>query len=113
MMSALVLITTIELGVLIVQDFVASPISMPSENHLLELFGFFLLVLIGLELLNTLKTYASEHAIHAEVVLSVALIAIARKVIILDIDEVSSLTLIGIGVIILALCSGYYFFKKG
>ncbi|MDP2216981.1 MAG: phosphate-starvation-inducible PsiE family protein [Methanolobus sp.] len=113
MMSALVLITTLKLGVFIVQDLVASPISMFSANDLLELFGFFLLVLIGLELLHTLKTYALEHTIHAEVVLFVALIAIARKVIILDINEVPSLTLIGIGVIIIALCSGYYFFKKG
>jgi uncharacterized membrane protein (DUF373 family) len=40
------------------------------------------------------------------------MIAIARKVIILDVKELSSLTLIGIGVIIFALSAGYYFLKS-
>ena len=41
-------------------------------------------------------------------VFTVAMIAIARKVIILDVKELSSLTLMGIGVIIIALSAGYY-----
>lgn len=39
------------------------------------------------------------------------MIAIARKVIILDIKEVSSLTMLGIAAIILALSIGYYLSK--
>jgi len=50
--------------------------------------------------------------VHVEVVFTVAMIAIARKVIILDIKEVSSLTLIGIGVIIVALSAGYYILTR-
>ncbi|MCZ7362256.1 MAG: phosphate-starvation-inducible PsiE family protein, partial [Candidatus Methanoperedens sp.] len=73
----------------------------------------FLLVLIGIELLYTIKAYAMESVIHAEVVLTVAMIAIGRKVIILDIKEISGLTLIGIGAVIIALSVGYYYFKKG
>jgi uncharacterized membrane protein (DUF373 family) len=41
------------------------------------------------------------------------MIAIARKVIILDVKELSSLTLIGIGAIVLALSTGYYLLKRG
>ena len=44
---------------------------------------------------------------------SVAMIAIARKVIILDTEKLSALTLIGIGVIILALTIGYYLVRQG
>ena len=62
--------------------------------------------------MTTIKAYAIEHVIHAEVVLTVAMIAIARKVIILDIKEIPGLTLVGIGVIIIALSIGYYYFKK-
>ncbi|MBN1831416.1 MAG: phosphate-starvation-inducible PsiE family protein, partial [Deltaproteobacteria bacterium] len=50
---------------------------------------------------------------HYEVVLSVAIIAIARKVIILDINEVSSGSLIGIASIIVALTAGYFLMKIG
>ncbi len=77
-------------------------------GELLEIFGMFLLVLIGVELLETVKMYFTQKTVHVEVVLTVALIAIARKVIILDIKKVPSLTLIGIAAIIVALSAGYY-----
>lgn len=68
----------------------------------------FLLVQIGVDLLETVKMYLAKKTVHVEVVFTVAMIAIARKVVILDIKEVPSLTLIGIGAIIVALSAGYY-----
>jgi len=53
-------------------------------------------------------TYLTEGVNHAEIVISVAVIAIARKVIIFDVKEVSDIILIGIGSIILALSIGYF-----
>jgi len=44
-----------------------------------------------------------------EVVFAMALIAVARKVIILDVKELDSLVLIGIAAIVLALSVGYYY----
>ena len=81
-------------------------------KELLEIFGLFLLVLIGIELLDSIKTYITENVIHVEVVLIVAMIAIARKVIILDIDKYSSMTFIGIACLILSLSVAYYSIKK-
>jgi len=46
------------------------------------------------------------------VVLLVAIIAIARKVIILDVKALPSMTLVGIGVIVISLSIGYYLVKK-
>jgi uncharacterized membrane protein (DUF373 family) len=83
------------------------------DNHeLVNLFGFFLLVIIGIELLETLKTYLQENTIHFEIVILVALIAIARKVIIIEPEYQDGMTLAGIGVIIVALGVAYYLFKK-
>jgi len=59
-----------------------------------------------------MKTYLVEKVNHVEVVLAVAIIAVARKVIILDVKEVSSLTLIGIGAIIISLLVGYYLVRR-
>jgi len=56
--------------------------------------------------------YLTKKTVHVEVVFTVAMIAIARKVIILDVKELSSLTLIGIGVIIFALSAGYYLVRR-
>jgi len=111
MMAVVILLATIELGWIIINDIITPPVLLLDINEMLDIFGLFLLVLIGIELLETIKAYLSQRVIRVEVVIIVALIAIARKVIILDIKELSSLTLIGIAAIILALSAGYYLLK--
>lgn len=112
MMVVVIFLATLELGWLIVKDVITEPILLLEIQELLDIFGLFLLVLIGIELVGTLKTYLTENEVHVEVVFLVALIAIGRKVIILDVKELSSLTLIGIAAIIISLSVGYYFFKR-
>ena len=112
MMVAVVLLSTIELAWLIIKDIGTPPIFILEIDELLDIFGMFLLVLIGVELLETVKMYLENKTVHVEVVFTVAMIAIARKVIILDVKELSSLTLIGIGVIIFALSAGYYLVRR-
>lgn len=112
MMAFVLLLSAIELGWVIAKDVITPPVFILDINELLEIFGLFMLVLIGVELLETImKTYLTEGVNHAEIVISVAIIAIARKVIILDVKEVSGITLIGIGSIILALSIGYFLIK--
>ena len=100
------------MGWLIIKDIITPPVILLDIDELLDVFGMFLLVLIGVELLETVKMYLTKKMVHVEVVFTVAMIAIARKVIILDIKEVPSLTLIGIGTIIIALSAGYYLLTK-
>jgi uncharacterized membrane protein (DUF373 family) len=84
------------------------------ENHeLLDLFGYFLLVLIGVELLATLSAYLNEKVIHVEIVVVVAIIAIARGVILWEPVTMQPLIMFGTAAVIFALCSGYYLIKKG
>jgi uncharacterized membrane protein (DUF373 family) len=112
MMAVVVGLATIDLAWILIKDIVQPPILILSVDQLLELFGLFMLVVIGIELLETImKTYLTQGVPHYEVVLSVAIIAIARKVIILDLKDVGSLTLIGIASIILALTAGYFLMK--
>jgi len=112
MMGVVVLLSTVELGWLIIKDILTPPVVLLEIDELLDLFGFFLLVLIGLELLETIRSYLVEHVVHAEVVVEVTLIAIARKVIILDVKELPSLTLVGIAAIIATLAGAYYVIKR-
>jgi uncharacterized membrane protein (DUF373 family) len=112
LMVVLVLAATIELGILIAGKLASPPFLRVSVSELLDMFGFFLLILIGLELLETIKAYLSEHVIHVEIVLEVALIAIARKVIILDVKKTESLSLLGIALLILALAGAYYLERR-
>ena len=113
LMAVVLFLSTIELAWIIIKDIMTPPILLLEIDELLELFGLFMLVLIGLELLDTIaKTYMNESANHAQIVMSVAIIAIARKVIILDVKDLSGLALIGIAAIILALSIGYYLIRK-
>ena len=115
LLMAVVLYATIGLVVFIV-------VTMAEKLHtrevtltlplLHDVFAGFLTLLIGLELMKTIVMYLEEHIIHVEVVLSVAMIAIARHAIDVDYKLVPPLTMIGMGSIIIALAVGYFFFKK-
>ena len=67
-------------------------------------------MLIGVELLETLKAYVEKEVIHVRVVLEVALIAMACKVIIEEPNTVPSLTLFGD--CCTDLCLGYSAFLR-
>jgi len=86
------------------------------SRELIAVLGAFLLVLIGVELLDTIKAYFRENAIHVEIVVLLAIIAIARKVILLDPTGMTpfefGFELMGIGVIVVGLGAGYYLIKK-
>ena len=112
MMALVVCLSTVELGWFIIKDVISPPIFLLEIDELLDIFGMFLLVLIGVELLETVKMYLTQKTLHVEVVFMVAMIAIARKAIILDINELPSLTLIGIGAIIISLSAGYYLLTR-
>lgn len=75
-------------------------------------FGAFLLILIGVELMKTIIMYLKSHELHVEVVFTVAMIAIARHAIDVDIENSQPLTMMGMGAMILALALGYYYFRK-
>ena len=88
------------------------PIFSFNTRQAVEIFGSFLTILIELELLESTKIYLEENRIHAEVVFLVAIIAVSRKVIILDYAETSPGTLFGISAIILALAIGYFLVRR-
>lgn len=112
MMALVVVLATVELGWIITKDVVSPPVFLLEIEELLEIFGLFMLVLIGIELLETIvKTYLHQSTDHARIVMAVAIIAIARKVIILDVKESSGLMLLGLAALVLALCVGYFLIK--
>lgn len=112
MMAGVLILATIELGYFLVNSVIESRFLLINLEKLLDLFGIFLLVLIGIELLDTIKVYFKENVVHVEVVVLVAIIAIARKVVILKAEELPGETLLGIAAIIIALAVSYYLIRK-
>jgi uncharacterized membrane protein (DUF373 family) len=108
MMVVIITLSTYELGYMLVRDIITSPYLLLDINDLLKIFGFILLIVIGIELLETIKAYLNEHVVHVEIVLEVALIAVARKVIIMDVKELDPLVLFGIATLVITLAAAYY-----
>ena len=112
MLVVVMLLSTVHLGWLVFEEILKPPRWLIPVQGLLEIFGYFLLVLIGVELLETLKAYVRKDVIHVRVVLEVALIAMARKVIIEEPNAVPGLTLFGLAALILALGIAFYFERQ-
>lgn len=112
MMMVVVTLATIELGYIIARDITTEPILLLEVDELLEIFGFFLLILIGVELLETIKAYLRDNVVHVEIVLEVALIAIARKVVVLDLEKYDGITVLAIAALIVALAAAFLLEKR-
>jgi len=110
-MSVMLLYTTYQLALHLYEALFMDGNGFNIDNTM-ELFGGFLLVLIGIELLDTIKIYMKDNIIHVEVVILVAIIALARKIIILKVEDYSGVVIIGIGVLILSLTGAYFLIRK-
>lgn len=69
-------------------------------------------ILIAIELIDTFNVYIREHNIKVQSILLIGLIAIGRKLLVLDLGHADGLSNIGLASIIIALSLGYYFVKK-
>lgn len=118
MMFVLVAVVTVEI-ILAFASFLMPGDTVPyteiviSEKELLGVLGLFLSVLIALELIETVEVYFKQHSLHVEIVVLVAIIALARKVILLDLDKYEPLTLFALGFMVLVLGATYFLVRKG
>jgi uncharacterized membrane protein (DUF373 family) len=113
MMGLVVVLATLELGVTLARDILAPPVLFPGIDKILNVFGRFLLVLIGIELVETMRAFVHEGVVRVEIVLTVAMIAVARKVILIEIGHVSSAEMFGIAALTAALSLAYHVFVRG
>ncbi|HON17926.1 MAG TPA: phosphate-starvation-inducible PsiE family protein [Salinivirgaceae bacterium] len=115
LMGLIVFFTTIELAIYIVKELIFSVSEVHfllDKDELTKIFGLFFNVLIGLELFETVKLYLREDVLNAEVIILVVLIAVARKVIIINFDNSSFQLLASMAALVLVLSVGYYLLIK-
>jgi uncharacterized membrane protein (DUF373 family) len=82
------------------------------QQAALRAFSGILLVLLGLELLDTVKVYFKEHCVRVEVILLVGLIAMGRHVLEIDLHRIDPLILFGFSSLVLALAGSYFLVKR-
>jgi uncharacterized membrane protein (DUF373 family) len=77
------------------------------QHTVQALFAGILLVVLGLELMDTLRNYFIEHRLRVELLISVALIAVARHVIQLDYEHSEPALVAAMGFLVLTLAASY------
>jgi len=111
-MTLVTLLITIDVIYNLAKYLLLPPLNL-QINELLSFFGSILLVLIGVELLETFRNFKQDKTFNVLIALLVALIAISRKVIIMEIEgDPNDLELIGLSALIIALSVGYYLINK-
>jgi uncharacterized membrane protein (DUF373 family) len=113
LLLVLIALSVVTLASAMVVYILSPPIFLLTGDELLDLLGAFLLVLLALEFFESIKVYLRRNVIPYELVVVIAITAIARKSIVLDSDSASDLHLVGLGVVVLALAGAYYLLKLG
>ena len=106
-MVIVILVAIVDLGIFLVKDLLLPPYN-PLGKNLIDIFGLFLNILIALEILENITAYLRKHVIQVELVIVTSMIAVARKIIILDFGKTSGLDLIGLAIAIFALAVSYW-----
>jgi uncharacterized membrane protein (DUF373 family) len=70
--------------------------------------GIFFNILLLLEIIQTIKIFADDHAQKIRVILIVGLIAVTRRILMFDIIEVNPISEFAVAALILSLSAGYF-----
>jgi len=111
LMVLVILVAIGDLGVFLIRELFDTPYGK-FNTTLFKIFGLFLNILIALEILENITAYLRKHVFQVELVIVTSLIAVARKIIILDLEKVTGIDIIGLGVAILALSISYLIIRS-
>lgn len=109
LMIVVIVFGVVDVAWTLYQRLVSPPGFILTIGDILATFGAFMVVLIAIEIFQNIILYLRDDVIHVKIVLSTALMAIARKVIILDYDELAPMYIFATGVVLVATGITYYF----
>jgi uncharacterized membrane protein (DUF373 family) len=112
LLSFILLLSTADVVYSIAREVINSTVFLIEADNLMGIFSSFLIVIIGLELLETIKAYLKDDVVHVELVVLVAIIALGRKVIIWDFNKYSIHEMIGLALMLICLAIVYFLIRR-
>ena len=100
------------MGYVFIRNLMTPPCMLLKVGDIFKTFSAFLVVLIAVEIFQNIVMYIRTDEIPIQLVLATALMAIARKVIIIDFDELTPPYIFAIGFVVLSLGISYYLVNK-
>ncbi len=109
LMALLIVVGTLDVGWMLFQKlWHAEPRFVLSISDILATFGAFMAVLIAIEIFINITMYLRDDVIHVKIVMATAIMAIARKVIVLDFKQTDPAYVYATAAVILACGIGYW-----
>ncbi len=108
LMTGVIVFGVFDVVFVLVNRLITPPFMLLQISDILETFGAFMAVLIAIEIFENIMVYLRKDIIHIKLVMATALMAIARKVIILDFKNTDAEFVYGLAAVVLAMSLGYY-----
>lgn len=108
LMTLVILWGVVDVVYVIYQRVVAEPFLLLTVSDILVVFGSFMAVLIAIEIFINITVYIKRDVLPIKMVIATALMAAARKVIMMDFKDMDWVHLIGIAAVIVALGLTYW-----
>ena len=108
LMVFVIIMGVIDVAWTLYQKLVAPPTYILTISDMLAAFGAFMAVLIAIEIFVNITIYLKENVIHVKIVMATALMAIARKVIVLDLEKLDASDIAAIGFVVFSMSVGYW-----
>ncbi len=112
LMTAVILLGVADVAYTIYQRLLDPPWFFVTIGDIVGVFGAFIAVLIAIEIFVNITVYLTENVIHVRIVMATALMAIARKVIILDFKDLDPAYVWSTAAVVLAMSIGYWLVNK-
>ncbi|UTF61103.1 phosphate-starvation-inducible PsiE family protein [Gilvimarinus sp. DA14] len=108
LMVFVILWGVVDVVYIIYERLITAPVLLLNINDIFYTFGAFMAVLIAVEIFINIRLYLGTNVFPVQLVVATALMAIARKVIVLDFDAFTPMYLLGIAATTLALGITYW-----
>jgi len=112
LMVVVILMGVVDVAWTLYQRVVTPPMFILTIPDILATFGAFMAVLIAIEIFINITIYLREDVIHVKIVIATALMAVARKVIILDMEKTEPLELFGLAALVITASIAYWLVHK-
>lgn len=108
LMVALILWGVADVVLVLYQRLMAPPYLLLKIDDIVATFGAFMAVLIAIEIFINITVYIRKDVLPIKLVIATALMAIARKVIVFDFNQISPQYVLATGAVVLALGVTYW-----
>jgi uncharacterized membrane protein (DUF373 family) len=114
---AVIMVLVILLGIadvvyVLYQKLSEPPLFFLDVNDIFQTFGAIMVVLIAIEIFVNIRLYLGSNMLPVKLVIATALMAIARKVIVLDLAYTGPMYVLGIAAVVLALGITYWLLSR-